>query len=502
MLLHIADAIWAGLFQGLEMLWETLWAMALGFLLSGMVQAFVSKTEMRGLLGGRGPVSLLRATAFGAASSSCSYAASAMAKSIFAKGADFVAAMVFMFASTNLVIELGVVLAVLIGWQFTASEFVGGLLMIALLALVARVTIPDRLVESARARLSDHAGIDGHEMAADGTTSCSRPSPQRHHQTQERWTVRLRSRDRWGDAAAYAAADLTMLRKEIAIGFLAAGLLAALVPNAAWQVLFLSGHGFWSALENAAIGPLIAMLSFVCSVGNVPLAAALWKGGISFGGVISFIFADLITLPLLLIYRRFYGLRLTLRLLGSFWLVMSVAGLATQYLFSLIGAIPATRPQHLANGVFAWNYTTALDLLALVILVLVFVAARRRRGLNGQFAIDPVCGMQVEKATAPASVTSAGTTVYFCSDRCAERFKRSGTPVGDMSTATSEATVQDAVAIDPVCGMEVNTANPGAVLRQPDGVVSYFCCEGCARKWAEQIGVDFATAADHEEVRT
>ncbi len=494
--LHIAQAIGAGLFQTMEMVWDTLWAMALGFFLSGMVQAFVSKREMRGLMGDRSPLSLLRATGFGAASSSCSYAASAMARSLFDKGADFVAAMVFMFASTNLVIELGVVLAVLIGWQFTASEFVGGLLMIAMLALITRVTVPDRVVERARARLAARAG------APLAPPACAAPyqEPSSDGSPDEPWGSRVRSASRWRDAAAYAVADLTMLRKEIAIGFLAAGFLAALVPVAAWQVLFLSGHGVWSSLENAAIGPLIAMLSFVCSVGNVPLAAALWKGGISFGGVVSFIFADLITLPLLLIYRRFYGTQLTLRMLGSFWLVMSMAGFATQYLFSLIGAIPSSRPSHIAQGVFAWNYTTALDLLALVLLVGVFWWARRGRGPTDRLAIDPVCGMQVEKATAPASLVSHGQAVYFCSYRCRDRFQKSEEQAAGSPGPPSDEPLPAAMAIDPICGMQVDQQHPGATLVQRDGTMSYFCCEGCARRFAQQLGMETDAVTVPEEV--
>ncbi|MHB8393842.1 MAG: permease [Candidatus Dormibacteria bacterium] len=480
-LLHILDLIWRGLDEGLNMLWATLWALTLGFLLSGAVQSFVSKSEMRGLLGDRRPLSLLRATGFGAASSSCSYAASAMAKSLFAKGADFVAAMVFMIASTNLVIELGVVLAVLIGWQFTASEFFGGLLMIGLFVLVARFTIPDSLVERARNRLAasgDDVDVGAVCLVAGNGASGTTPEVP--------WAERLRDRSRWSDAAGYATADLTMLRKEMAIGFLAAGFLAALVPNSVWQVLFVSGHGFWSSLENAALGPLIAMLSFVCSVGNVPLAAALWKGGISFGGVISFIFADLITLPLLLIYRRFYGTRLTLRILASFWLVMSAAGLITQYLFSAIGAVPTTRPLQIAQGAFGFNYTTALDFVALVALAVTFAEARRRRHrASDRFAIDPVCGMQIERATAPATLGEGGATVFFCSDRCLNRFA-SGHPELRRPPAVDRPETKDAVAIDPVCGMTVDTTNPNALSQTTDGSTWFFCCQGCADKFMRE----------------
>ena len=466
------------------MVWATLWALGLGFLLSGAIQSFVSRREMRSLLGDRSPLSLLRATGFGAASSSCSYAASAMAKSIFAKGADFVAAMVFMFASTNLVIELGIVLAVLIGWQFTASEFLGGLLMIALFVLLARVAIPDSLVEQARARLTQ-SGVDltagsGAACAvgvnADTTKGAATPDLP--------WRDRLRSRQAWSDAAGYAAADLTMLKKELAIGFLVAGFLAALVPTAFWQAVFISGHGFLSSLENAALGPFIAMISFVCSVGNVPLAAALWKGGISFGGVVSFIFADLLSFPLLLIYRKFYGTRLTLRILGSFWLVMSTAGLATEVVFSWFHILPTTRPTVIVSNAFAWNYTTWLDIVTLVLLAAAFWESHRRQVSNeqGQFATDPVCGMQVDVAMAPATTVFAGRPYYFCSDRCEVRFAADPTHFS-VSGPAGVAQPEPATALDPVCGMTVDPEKAAASMAA-DGKTHYFCSLGCRDRFA------------------
>lgn len=445
------------------MFWETLWALILGFALSGAVQAFVSRREMRRLLGDSGVTSLLRATGFGAASSSCSYAAAAMAKSLFADGADFVTAMVFMFASTNLVIELGIVLAVLIGWQFTASELLGGLLMIVLFVAAARLTINPWLVQSARDRLAT-SGSGGSGQAAPGELP---------------WSVRLRSKALWSAAAGYALADLRMLRKEIAGGFLAAGFLAALVPSGVWRALFLSGHGLGSSIENALIGPLIAMLSFVCSVGNVPLAAALWKGGISFGGVASFIYADLITFPLILIYRKYYGRRLTLRMVGTFWLVMSAAGLATQYLFQALGAIPTTRPHQIALHAFGWNLTTGLDLLALVILGALFVLTRRTpaTGESGLYALDPVCGMQVERASAPATLGRGGQQFFFCSDRCRERFERHPDRFFGVAPAAPGAPAS-AGRLDPVCGMPVD---PTGVAPHFDhqGQRLYFCSPTC-----------------------
>ena len=481
---QILGLIGAGLREALAMVWDTLWALTLGFLLSGGVQAFVSRREMSSALGRPGAVSLLRAAGFGAVSSSCSYAASAMAKSLFAKGADFVAAMVFMFASTNLVIELGVVLAVLIGWQFTASEFVGGLLMIAMLALVARVLFPQQLVERARARLEGTPALPG-----DGV-SCALPPPAQDS-AEPGWRIRIRTRQGWSDAAGYAAADITMLRRELVIGFLVAGFLAALVPSSAWAALFLTGHGFWSSLENALIGPFIAIISFVCSVGNVPLAAALWKGGISFGGVVSFIFADLISMPLLLIYRRFYGWRMALRMLLAFWVVMSAAGLAVQYLFQAVGIAAPGRPTQLVSDAFALNYTSALDMVAVAALAAVLWQYRRRRAAGGSpgYAIDPVCGMQVEIANAPASLELDGQRVYFCSDRCRDRMAAAATVSSPGGTTMPELAPlgPTAPALDPVCGMEVDPQHSAATVSH-DGITYHFCALGCRDRFVADPG--------------
>jgi len=384
------------------MFWETLWALVLGFGLAGVVQAFVSRSEMERLLGRSGPREIVRASALGAASSSCSYAASAMAKTLFQRGADFVSSMVFMFASTNLVIELGIVLWVLIGWQFALAEFVGGAIMIVLFTLLAGLVLRREEVEQARARL--------------GTADAPAPGGGRRGPG---------SLAGWADAASYTLADAKMLRKEMAAGYLVAGFLAVLVPTTVWHDAFVSGHGFWTSLENVVVGPFIAIASFVCSVGNVPLGAALWHGGISFGGVVSFVFADLITLPLLLIYRRYYGGRLTLKLLAIFWTVMSAAGLAVEYLFRAASIEPTKRPAVLAPTSFHWNYTTYLDIVFLVVFAGLWWLARNQRRLGGGvgYAIDPVCGMQVEVANAAACSERDGEVMYFCSDHCRHRFE-------------------------------------------------------------------------------
>jgi uncharacterized protein len=389
------------------MFWATLWALILGFGISGAVQAFVPRVEMERVLGRRGPREIGRATLFGAASSSCSYAASAMAKTLFQRGADFVSSMVFMFASTNLVIELGIVIWVLLGWQFALGELVGGVIMIVLFVLLARVVLKRPEIEASRAKLGDGGHV--HEAGS----------------TRGRWRDRLRSPAGWADAASYTFADAKMLRKEMAAGYLVAGFLAVLVPVSVWNDVFVTGHGFWTSLQNVVVGPFIALIACVCSIGNVPLAAALWHGGISFGGVMSFIFADLIALPLLFIYRRYYGRRLALKLLFTFWAVMSAAGLAVEYLFLGVGIVPTTRPAAVVPTEFSWDYTTFLNIVFLLLLAGLWWLARNQQRLGGGagYAVDPVCGMQVETAIAPARTEHDGATVYFCSDHCLHRFE-------------------------------------------------------------------------------
>ena len=408
------DAVGRSLRTGFDMFWETLWPLILGFGLSGAVQAFANRRRLGRTLGDHRPGAVARASAYGMASSSCSYAAAAMGKSLFAKGADFVAVCVFMFASTNLVVELGLVLAVLMGWQFAAAEYAGGVIMIVLLTTVGGLWLRGRRIARARAAVaadpvSGHPDVD--EAADPG------PPP---------WAVRLRSRGGWVDAATYTVTDLTMLRFELVAGFVVAGFVATVVPVDAWNALFWPGHGVWTDVENVVVGPLVAVVSFVCSIGNVPLAAALWHGGISFGGVVSFLFADLIALPLLLIYRRYYGPRLMLRMLAVFWLVMSVAGLLTQGLFPAAGLIPARRAAEIGRPPLAGDVTTALNIVFLGLFAVVYWAYRHRQRLGGGrgTAIDPVCGMTVDRASAPATATVDGQPVYFCSEGCRDHLDR------------------------------------------------------------------------------
>jgi len=409
-----------GLREGFFMFWETLWPLVLGFGLSGAVQAFVPKEQMERVMGDHRPPAVARASGLGMVSSSCSYAATAMAKSLFQKGADLVTAMVFMFASTNLVIELGIVLVILMGWQFAVAEFVGGPIMIALLALTGGWVFSKAAAGAARHRVEQGAMAGGHDHQAMSGVSGERQEELEH----EPWGVKLRSKAAWSDAAGYTMADLTMLRRELVIGYLVAGFLAVLVPTRLWNDVFLHGHGFWTSLENVIVGPFVAIISWVCSVGNVPLAAALWKGGISFGGVISFIFADLITFPLLLVYRKYYGTRVALRLLVWFWAVMAAAGLIVEGLARAAGLVPAHRLTRIVATRFQWSYATFLNLIFLAVFAGLYWLYRHRDRLGGGigYATDPVCGMQVRTADAPATASRDGRLYHFCSDRCRDRF--------------------------------------------------------------------------------
>jgi YHS domain-containing protein len=279
-------------------------------------------------------------------------------------------------------------------------------------------------------------------------------------------------------------ADLKMLRSEMVIGYLVAGFLAVLVPASAWNALFMQGHGIWTSIENALVGPVIAFLSFVCSIGNVPMAAALWHGGISFGGVISFIFADLVAAPLVLIYRRYYGGALTWRLVGLFWAVMAAAGLAVEAIFSAAGIIPTQRSTQIVATSFHWNYTTVLNLIFLGFFAYLYWLYRNRDRLGGGagYAFDPVCGMQVRTANAPAGVTYRGRRQWFCSDHCADRFGADPSRYRRRQLVperTHQPEEEPTMATDLVCGMTVDPATAPAV-RQHQGRNYFFCRPECA----------------------
>jgi uncharacterized membrane protein YraQ (UPF0718 family)/YHS domain-containing protein len=384
------------------MAWEVWWALVFGFAISAIVQAWVPRERIEKALSGSGPKPITLATGLGAASSSCSYAAIAIAKSLFQKGASAASALAFQFASTNLVWELGLVLWVLIGWQFTLAEYLGGLVMIALMSVLLRVFVSPRL--EAQAREHSRQADTGHQ----------------HHSVDERmtWRERLTSAPAWSDVAHNFRGDWQMLYKEITIGFLLAGFVAQL-PNGFFNGLFLKHTGgVTGAVENVIAGPVIAVLSFVCSVGNVPLAAVLWSGGISFAGVLAFLFADLIVLPIIAIYRKYYGTAFALRLVALMFVTMVIAALITDGLFSGLGLIP-TGPRPSRRDIFgsiAVDYKLFLNLLGVAIFAALFWLTARR-GVT-----DPMCGMKVDRAKA-VTKEFGGETFYFCSQHCLHAFE-------------------------------------------------------------------------------
>ncbi len=352
----VLSAIREALQMAFFMFWEVLWPLVLGFLISAIVQSLVSREAVVRVLGRDDLRGMTFATVLGAASSSCSYAAVAVGRGLFRKGATFANAILFEFASTNLVFELGLVILVLLGWQFLAAEFAGGLLMIAILAVIFKYTLRARMVEVAKAQAEK--GLRG-RMEGHGEMDMSI--------TDGPFLARLFSSRGFTAISHFFYMDLASLAQDLVLGFLIAGALAAWVPNSFWQTLFIANNPTLGTVWGPIIGPVISLLSFVCSVGNVPLAAVLWNGGISFGGVISFIFADLIIIPILDIYRRYYGGRMSLYLLGASYAAMVLAGLVIGGLFQLLGLVPAHHFIAAFQTPPSWNYTTFLDLAALAL---------------------------------------------------------------------------------------------------------------------------------------
>src|SRR6267142_1398935 len=353
----MVDAVIRALEMALAMGWEILWPLILGFALSAVVQAAVSHQQMSRLLPDDRPRSIATALALGAASSSCSYAAVALARSIFRKGAHFTAAMAFEMASTNLVLELSVIMVALLGWQLTLAEFVGAPIMVVFLVLLFRMFLRRDLLEQAKKQADK--GVAGRmEGHAEMDMSVTEGGSLWQRMTSDRGLTAI---------SHYFVMDWAAVWLDILGGLLIAGALAAWVPNAFWQSFFLTGHPVLATLWGPIVGPLVAVISFVCSVGNIPLAAVLWNGGISFGGVIAFIFADLIVLPILNIYRKYYGWRMAGFLFVTFYAAMAVAALIVELIFVALGLVPAQRNARVVEASITWDYTTWLNIAFLIL---------------------------------------------------------------------------------------------------------------------------------------
>lgn len=398
----VLEQIAQGFWNAFQMAWEVGWALVLGFLLSGIVQAWIPRAHMERALGARNLRTVALATGLGAASSSCSYAAIAIAKSMFQKGASFATAMAFQFASTNLVFEIGIVMWIFLGWQFTLAEFVGGIVLITLMWAGIRLFVTRRLEEEARVHAQ--AAQTGHQHHMAGSEGLH-------------WRERLTSVSAWSDVAHNFRGDWEMLWKEIGGGFLIAGFIA-LLPASFFNELFVTDAPTAPRLLENVVGVLIAVLSFVCSVGNVPLAAVLWAGGISFSGVIAFIYADLIVIPIILIYVKYYGWRMTSRMVAIMFATMAGAALIVDGIFDGAGLIPGERPDIesiTARGI-EWNYTTFLNVAFFLIAgALVWLTVRRG-------ARDPVCGMTVDRFKTRFRSAYGGRTHFFCGQGCKTSF--------------------------------------------------------------------------------
>ena len=368
--MRVLDAIGHALATAGSMTWQITWSLILGFTLSAMVQAVVRRQTIARLLGDDRPTTLAIATGLGAASSSCSYAAVALARALFRRGASFTAAMAFEIASTNLVIELGIILALLLSWQFTLAEFIGGPIMIVLMAVAFRLFVRRQLIDAARTQagkglagsMEGHAAMD---MSIQSGGSFWR---------------RLLSREGYTSVSHIFVMEWAAVIRDIVGGLLIAGAVAAWVPGSFWQNLFLTGHPVAAKIWGPLIGPVISVLSFVCSIGNVPLAAVLWNGGISFGGVVAFIFADLIIIPILIIYRKYYGTRMMLTLLGIFYATMVLASYIIEIVFGGLGLVPSTRSANVTEAGITWNYTTVLNIIFLLLAVALLVRFFRTGG--------------------------------------------------------------------------------------------------------------------------
>jgi uncharacterized protein len=408
--MSVLDTISEGLSNALLMAWTVWWALVFGFAISAIVQAWVPRARVERALGGSGARPVALATGLGAASSSCSYAAIAIARSLFARGASAVSALAFQFASTNLVVELGIVIWLLLGWQFTLAELLGGLLLIAIMAVLLRAFVSPRLERRAREHARQVEGDHQHHSAG----------------AQMSLRERLTSPAAWSDVAYNFRNDWAMVYRDIVIGFVLAGFVGLLGNDFFKSLFIVDAPAPLRLLENVLVGPLIAVLSFVCSVGNIPIAAVLWSGGIGFAGVIAFIFADLIVLPIVAIYRKYYGTAFALRIVALMLVTTVLAALAIDGLFSAAGLIPSVRPTRAdIFGSVKLDYKLVTNAIGAAIFLALF-ALTVRRG-----ATDPVCGMKVDRDRA-ITRERAGKTLYFCTEHCAARFDSAG---GDASAA-------------------------------------------------------------------
>ena len=443
MQIAVLDGVLESLRIGVGFLWTAAWAIIMGLVITSLVQVYVSKERMAQVLGKGDLSGLTKATLFGAASSGCSFGAVAIGKGLFKKGAHAVNVLAFMFASTNLIVELGLMILILLGWEFLVAELLGGLVLIAVMAVIVHLTLPENLFDDVRKELDrrDHergvtedptCGMEGKDEYSlttdDGETLqfCSVGCLETYRQevaSRGGWREELLSWGGWYRLGNQYRKEWSMIWKDVVAGFLISGFVIVFVPQWVWNALFLRGDGLLVSAENAIMGVTIAVLSFVGSMGNVPFAVALWGGGISFAGVIAFVYADLITIPVLNVYRKYYGWKVMLYIFGVFFVTMAFTGFLMEELFDALGIVPSLAGGQTAaeQTYFELDYTFYLNLVAFALSGFLLFVYRRGLGAPGQYR-DPVCGMRTDDSG--PSLTYDGETYYFCSSRCKQSFEK------------------------------------------------------------------------------
>lgn len=333
--------------------WMALWAFILGYAISSMIQIFVTEKRMQKTMGGSGSKSVLLGTFFGFISSSCSFSALASAKSLFKKGASFISSIAFLLASTNLVIELGILISIFLGWQFVVGEYVGGILLILISWVLIRIIKPKKLIETARKNL-------GQSQDDDNETSSFKD--------------KIQSSEQWAKVGKQYFMEWKMVWKDVTVGFTIAGIVSAFVPDSFFQTLFIntgdgqSSFSFLTLLEHVIIGPVAAFLTFIGSMGNIPLAALLFGKGVSFAGVIAFIFSDLVVFPVLRINAKYYGWKMSFFILFLLFTSLIITSLTLHYGFSLLDLLPSASGKSIVEQEhFKIDYTFFLNIAFLII---------------------------------------------------------------------------------------------------------------------------------------
>jgi uncharacterized membrane protein YraQ (UPF0718 family) len=439
----LVEGVLESLRIGVGFLWTAAWAIIMGLTITSFVQVYVSKERMARVLGEDDLGSLGKATVFGAASSGCSFGAVAIGKGLFKKGAHTVNVLAFMFASTNLIVELGLMILILLGWEFLVAELLGGLILIAVTALIVHLTLPENLFARVREELNEResaadvtedptCGMEGKDefsLTTDGGETlkfCSAGCLETYQQevsSSGGWRDELLSWGGWYKVGNQYRKEWSMIWKDVIAGFLISGFVIVFVPRWVWNTLFLQGEGLLFSAENAIMGVAIAVISFVGSIGNVPFAVALWGGGVSFAGVIAFVYADLITIPVLNVYRKYYGWHVMAYILGVFFVTMAFSGFLMELLFDALGIVPDLAGGQTASeqAYFKLDYTFYLNLIAFSLSGFLLYVYRRGLGAPGQYR-DPVCGMRTDDDE--PSLTHDGETYYFCSNACKRAFER------------------------------------------------------------------------------